>query len=141
MNSHGKCLLPETFDFYQRTGEKLIQNVCNTFSGSDNGNQWSLLRGDKYGGGIRLSFSRYCVSFGGYLKGASKYALFYGRDKGGCGNEKWKAKVLENGIQFVSGNQCLAIEGDSAENGRFAMSAVCDSEQKGQMWSFVEFEE
>lgn len=125
---------------YSRAGTKLIQRVCNTDSIYDNGRNWSMKKANKFSG-IRLLFSfNSCVSLGGFLKGPSDYAEIFDDDDGGCDNQKWEVSVLKNGIQFSSGNNCLAIEGDSTESGSFATSAVCDVKQKGQIWSFVLFE-
>ena len=141
MNNHGKCLVPEGYLSVNRAeGVKLIQTVCNPFPGWDNGIGWSIMKGDKNGSGIRLYYYFYCISFNGILNYQSKYAEVLGHQEQECNNQNWKAVVLENGNQLASGNKCLAIEGDSAESRSFAIPAVCDAEQKGQMWSFVEFE-
>ncbi len=140
MNNHGKCLAPKTYNYQSsnRAGLKLIQTVCNTFYPSfEDGLGWSMKKGDNYRGGMRLNFVFDCISFDGFLNGTSKYATLSDRDEGECYNQTWKE--FENGYQFASGNNCLAIEGDSAESYSYAVSAVCDAEQKGQIWSFVEF--
>ena len=132
MNKHGKCLAVETTGVKSpvENGAKLIQANCNPI---EKGQFW------KWDRKLELLCNEWnkCLSVPFKLNFGSRASFVFHWDfyqSNGVALKKW---LVKDTAQFIHMGFCLAIEGNSDSHGVGAITEICNSESKSQIWSFA----
>ena len=129
-NKHGKCLGIETKGKRNpsENGAKVVQANCNP---SEKGQLWKWDTNTNFLCNDWLK----CISVSFNQGGYRAYDLFHWDTI--IGVTKYQKWNVVNSVQFQNGGWCLASENNSDDPGVPAITAKCNDEEEGQMWSFV----
>jgi len=132
MNGHGKCLAVETTGKIKpfENGAKIVQSTCNP---TEKGQLW------KYDEQKRLLCNDWnkCLSIP-FNHSFGKTSDFFQWDLiAGEKRQNWRPSNNNQLKAFVGFS--LAIEGNSDGNGIRAFTNNCNANEKGQIWSFVQY--
>ena len=132
MNKHGKCLAVETTGIKNpaENGAKLIQANCNPL---EKGQLW------KWNRKLELLCNEWnkCLSVPFNLNFGNRASFVFHWDLNQSNEVPLKKWVLKDTAQFLHMGYCLSVEGNSGAHGALAMTELCDTEIKGQIWSFA----
>ena len=132
MNKHGKCLAVETTGIKHpaENGAKLIQANCNPL---EKGQLW------KWNRKLELLCNEWnkCLSVPFKLNFGSRASFVFHWDLNQSDEVPLKKWVLKDNAQFLHMGYCLSVEGNSGAHGVLAMTELCNTDNKGQIWSFA----